>query len=166
MPVLHYAADFSNQPWYQTLAVKRVPLSVCANWLGIWFVSMTCVVLLLGQVDQSPNEFMALMLAKPHWLMLVATIVLAPLMEEALFRGYLFRAIDNTWLGATGAILLTSIVFTLVHAAQYNLYGMLQIFSLALLLGVARQRTDSLLVPMLIHATQNTLANLVPLLTG
>jgi len=166
MPVLHYAADFPDQPWQSTLAINRVPLSVAAYWLGIWFVTTTLVVVLLGMVERPAENFMELMTAKPHWLMIVATIIMAPLMEESLFRGYLFQAIRHTPLGAVGAVLISSVLFTGMHAQQYTVYGMAQIFVLALVLGLARARSGSLLVLLLIHVTQNTLANVVPLLNG
>jgi len=164
MPTLHYAADFPSQPWYHTLAFRRVPFSVAAYWLGIWFVTTTLVVILLSMMERPAENFMALMTAQPHWLMIVATIVMAPLMEECLFRGYLYQAIALTPLGATGAVLITSVLFTGMHAQQYTGYGMVQIFVLALVLGLARARSGSLLVPLLIHVTQNTLANVVPLI--
>jgi membrane protease YdiL (CAAX protease family) len=163
LPALLYAANFPGQRWPRTLAINPVRWSTVGKWLLLWLVTMTTVNLVLAQFDAGEELFMEQFLNDPHWLMLVAASVLAPVLEELLFRGYLFRAFRPTRLGMSGTLLLTSVCFSLMHAMQYSWYGVAQIFCLALLLGLARERTGSVLTPIAIHTTQNTLASLLVL---
>jgi HAD superfamily hydrolase (TIGR01509 family) len=88
------------------------------------------------------------------WLTL---LVAAPLMEETLFRGFLFRGILQSRLGATGAITITALLWSLIHV-QYDAYGIATIFALGLLLGYARLKTGSLHVTMFLHSISNLIA--------
>lgn len=88
----------------------------------------------------------------------LATVVAAPLFEEALFRGFLFPGLSRSRLGVTGTILVTAGLWAVIHI-QYGAYEIAQIFVLGLLLGVARHRTNSLIVPFTIHAAINLAAN-------
>ena len=130
----------------------------------IWFVVMSAVMEAVNWLQPTDEAFMDMVLSGPHWLLVVATVVMAPLMEEGIFRGYLFKALRGTPLGAAGTVLMTSLLFSALHMQQYSIAGLVQIFSLALILGMAREQTGSLVAPLVIHVTQNALANLVPLL--
>lgn len=88
-----------------------------------------------------------------------ATVVAAPLFEEAFFRGFLFSGLSRSRLGVTGTIIVTAALWTVIHV-QYGAYEIAQIFVLGLLLGVARHRTNSLIVPFVIHAAINLTANI------
>jgi membrane protease YdiL (CAAX protease family) len=61
-----------------------------------------------------------------------AVIVLAPLSEEIFFRGFLFKGIESSALGGTGAVLITSFVWAVIHL-QYDLFNMVALFFLGLL---------------------------------
>jgi membrane protease YdiL (CAAX protease family) len=163
LPTLLYAASFPGQSWPRTLAINPVPWSTVGKWLVIWLAVMTTVNMVLVQFDAGEELFMEQFLNNPHWLMLVAASLLAPMLEELLFRGYLYKAFRPTRLGMSGTLLLTSACFSLMHAAQYSWYGVAQIFCLALVLGLARERSGSILTPIAIHTTQNTLASLLVL---
>jgi len=88
-----------------------------------------------------------------------ATVVAAPLFEEAFFRGFLFSGLSRSRLGVTGTVLVTAGLWAVIHI-QYGAYEIAQIFVLGLLLGVARHRTNSLTVPFVIHAAINLTANI------
>lgn len=89
----------------------------------------------------------------------LATVIAAPLFEEALFRGFLFPGLSRSRLGVTGTILVTSALWAVIHI-QYGAYEIAQIFVLGLLLGIARHRANSLIVPFVIHAAINLVANI------
>ena len=89
----------------------------------------------------------------------LATVIAAPLFEEAFFRGFLFSGLSHSKLGATGTIIATAALWALMHV-QYGAYEIAQIFVLGLLLGIARHRTNSLIVPFVIHAANNLAANI------
>jgi hypothetical protein len=81
--------------------------------------------------------------------------VLAPLVEEFLFRGYFYPVLKR-YFGASGSAVLTAVLFALLHANVASLAGLLL---LALCFTVAYELTGSLLVPIGMHALFNS-ANL------
>lgn len=95
--------------------------------------------------------------AKP--LLWIALVLAAPLFEETLFRGFMISGFSRSWLGYSGAVLLTSAAWALVHF-QYGAYGIVTVFAFGILLGAARVKTGSLAVPYLIHAVTNAVATL------
>jgi hypothetical protein len=90
-------------------------------------------------------------------LLVLAIVVLAPLMEETLFRGFLFEGILHSRLGRVGAIVLTSLLWSLTHV-QYDAYGIATIFVGGLFLGYVRLRTGSLYATMFLHGLMNLVA--------
>jgi uncharacterized protein len=87
----------------------------------------------------------------------IAVVVFAPIFEETFFRGFLFRGLKDSALGATGTILLTSLLWALLHV-QYNFFGIAEIFILGIVFGIVRLRTGSLQAPLLLHALWNLAA--------
>lgn len=90
-------------------------------------------------------------------LLYLALIGIAPIFEEVFFRGFLIPGIRRSPLGATGAVLLSALAWAAIHV-QYDLYGMLTIFLLGILFGVARLVSGSTYVAILMHAVTNLVA--------
>jgi membrane protease YdiL (CAAX protease family) len=92
----------------------------------------------------------------PHsaWLVLLMLVVVAPVAEEVIFRGYLFGTLRRT-IPAWAAILVTSAVFGLVHW-QWNVS--IDVFVLSLVSCFLRLRTGSLWPSILLHMMKNGLA--------
>jgi len=90
-------------------------------------------------------------------LLIVSVGLIGPLFEELLFREYLLRSIAVTKAGAGGAIVLTSLMWAVIHV-QYGLFDLSYIFILGLILGVARHQTGSVLTPYMMHALNNILS--------
>lgn len=79
------------------------------------------------------------------------TAILAPLLEEVVFRGFLLTSLTKfmpTWL----AVLISSLGFGLAHASARDLP---QLAALGTLLGFSYVRSRNLLTPMLIHGAWN-----------
>jgi hypothetical protein len=87
----------------------------------------------------------------------VALIVAAPLMEEFLFRGFLFRGYAPSSLGIAGAILLTSAGWAAMHV-QYETFYIVQIFLLGCAFGWLRWRSGSTALTVILHAMVNAAA--------
>lgn len=86
----------------------------------------------------------------------ITLIVLAPLGEEIVFRGFFYRGL-RSGLGPLAAILVTAATWSALHA-QYELFFMAQIFAFGIFLGWIRWRSGSLLLVMMLHAAINALA--------
>jgi membrane protease YdiL (CAAX protease family) len=90
-------------------------------------------------------------------------VVVAPVGEEVMFRGFLQRGWVRSRRGALPAIVIISAIWASLHT-QYDWYGMVQIFELGLLFGWVRQWSGSTLLTMLLHALANGLSSLEELL--
>jgi len=83
--------------------------------------------------------------------LLFAIVVAAPIFEEIFFRGFLFQGIRYSRLGPIGAIGITSLFWAVIHL-QYDIYGIATVFALGLLFGIARLKTDSIHLLMVMHS--------------
>ena len=89
--------------------------------------------------------------------LLIAAVVAAPIGEEIMFRGFLFRGWSASPLGVAATIVVTSAIWAGIHV-QYDWYGVVQVFCLGLLFGWVRARSGSILLTMMMHALCNIAA--------
>lgn len=87
------------------------------------------------------------------WPTFALTVVLAPIIEEIVFRGVLFPAIRRRF-GVLLGVVVSSLIFTLVHL---NPLQMISVLPLGIYLAVMYQRTGSIYPGMLLHASWNLL---------
>lgn len=87
-------------------------------------------------------------------LLLAAVVVLIPIGEETLFRGFLMRGWLRSPRSAWPVILITAALFAIVHV-QYDWFLIGQVFAFGVLFGWARWATGSTLLTMLLHAAVN-----------
>jgi uncharacterized protein len=90
------------------------------------------------------------------WLLLLAVsiVVVAPLGEEIVFRGFLFRGWVRPERNPVLPIVAISAVWTLLHV-QYDWFGLTQVFLLGLLFGWMRWRSGSTTLTFVLHALVN-----------
>ena len=91
--------------------------------------------------------------------LLFAIIIVAPIFEEIFFRGFLFQGIRYSRLGPVGAIGITSLFWAVIHL-QYDVYGITTLFALGLLFGIARLKTDSIHLLMVMHSLTGLVATI------
>ena len=106
-----------------------------------------------------PEEFIKLMQATPFVLNFLMVVIGAPIVEELLFRGFLFSQLKTTKLGINGSIILTSLIWTSIHL-QYDLFLLIPIFLIGLLLGYLMHKYNSLYLVIIVHAVHNLQATL------
>ena len=80
--------------------------------------------------------------------------MVVPLFEELFFRGFLLFGLMRSSLGAWGAVLLTSFMWSAIHL-QYDLFELGALFGLGVVLGWARIKTGSIVPCLLMHAGFN-----------
>lgn len=90
-------------------------------------------------------------------LLLIAVMVAAPIVEEVVFRGFLLKGFSETFMGTHGAVLVTSALWAAIHQ-QYQIAYLIAIFMVGLVFAYARMITNSLFIPMIMHALMNLLA--------
>jgi membrane protease YdiL (CAAX protease family) len=90
-------------------------------------------------------------------LLVLALVVAAPVGEEIVFRGFIFRGWAASWLGAVGTIAITALIWASMHV-QYETFLVAQIFCAGLVLGWLRWRSGSVLLTIALHAIINAVA--------
>jgi hypothetical protein len=90
------------------------------------------------------------------WLLLATVSIAAPVGEEVMFRGFLYKTIELRF-GAIAAILVTALGWAALHI-QYGLISIASIFAIGLFLGTARYYSRSLILTMILHGIWNGMA--------
>jgi uncharacterized protein len=93
-------------------------------------------------------------------LALPGVTIAVPIVEELVFRGAIFSALRNSWFGKTGAVVLTSAAWALVHGMAAPWLFVFIIFIMGLALGWLLLRTGSLVVTIVCHICWNTFSSL------
>ena len=99
-------------------------------------------------------------------LFVAMAVLVAPLVEETLFRGYLYPMFARSF-GITPAILLTGLLFGLMHGAQlgwtWSLVAMLTM--VGIIFTLVRARTGTVFASFLMHLGYNGLISVAALVT-
>ena len=95
------------------------------------------------------------------WLIFISLVVLPPIVEEILFRGFLYSGL-RTKIPKISAAIITSLIFASFHLLESS-SGILWVagldtFILSLVLVSLRELTDSLYASMGVHMLKNFLA--------
>jgi len=93
------------------------------------------------------------------WLLLLGFCIGAPVTEEFIFRGFVFRGWSTTFLRPKGAIVLSAALFAVIHQ-QYEWFYIFGIFFIGALFGYLRYRSHSTWVTVITHAFYNLMAAL------
>ncbi len=146
--------------WKQLRPQGRTPkfaallylLGGCALAVGVALASQV-----VGPKSKLPIE--ALFRNRQGVLLVMALAILAaPLVEETIFRGYIYPVVARS-LGVPAGVLITGALFGLMHAMQ--LWGAWGIIALLVVVGVvltyARARTGTVLASYLLHLGYNTM---------
>jgi len=131
-----------------------------ANWkypvfgaLGTLFLSVA-----VSQIGIEPQGMKQVIdvVREPHELILSLLLlsVLAPVVEELVFRGLLYGWIAGRW-GGTPALVVSSLAFA---AAHWEPAHIILVLPLGFLFGWLRRRTDSLLPSLFSHIVNNGFA--------
>jgi uncharacterized protein len=98
----------------------------------------------------------------------IATVIFAPAFEECFFRGFVFVGLKQSRIGPVGAIAVTSLIFALLHAFQYDWAGVAQVAVLGIAFGIVRLKTGSLWSTLILHSVWNliTLVQTVLVVNG
>ncbi|MDB5167438.1 MAG: rane protein of unknown function [Candidatus Saccharibacteria bacterium] len=87
----------------------------------------------------------------------ITLVVIAPIAEELLFRGYLFSKLRK-YVPVWAAILATSVLFGLIHGIGGTWSLVIDTFALSVVLCLLRLSTKSLWASMLLHMIKNAIA--------
>jgi len=156
--------------WHRKINLETLGLGRLLSWSDIGLAPLafigyslltTLVLMVITQVipgfpaDQAQDTgFSAFGSRLDNLLAFVTLVVLAPLAEETLFRGYLYGKLKG-YVPAIFAALATSILFGVVHM-QWNVG--IDVFVLSLVLCGLRSLTGSIWAGVLVHMIKNAIA--------
>jgi membrane protease YdiL (CAAX protease family) len=139
--------------------------------LGIMFLMMLAQKKLGEEVVPPSHPIVSAGLSSSVWLWLqvfVVACVIAPLVEETMFRGLLYRHLREAtcrwarWLSIAAAVLMSGFVFAVIHPQGW--LGVPVLMALATAFALAREWRGSLVPSMLAHGLNNGVSTLVLLL--
>jgi membrane protease YdiL (CAAX protease family) len=164
--VLWLATRMTRMPFADYLALRRsswTDLAIGVVALIVLVVGWDLLSRLLGR-EISPG-FMVEVLKSAQadgalWLLVLAFAVAAPITEELMVRGFLYRGWSESALGPLGAIVLSSLVWTAMHGQYYDWFLFSEVMSIGLLLGYMRYRSNSTWLTIIMHGINNFAATL------
>jgi len=92
-----------------------------------------------------------------HWLVILDVVLLAPLFEEIVYRGFLQTGLVRLMRSPLLGIALTSVIFSLMHAGSVPVYTLATLFAVSIGFGVVFERTGRIGAPIVMHAAFNAL---------
>ena len=124
-------------------------------WLAFGYVFISGIITTVYDKMSDPTPVLDPLAMLDPSVMLVVTVVIAvPMWEELLFRGFIFEGLKNSPMGVNGAILLSAVWWAGMHT-NYNLGGLVVILVFGIILGLARARFNSILLPIAMHGIYN-----------
>jgi membrane protease YdiL (CAAX protease family) len=157
--ILFLGARFTGSPYREIFPFRRF------HWLNVPAILLSLVALqfLMNEISVNLDR----VLPPPGWFMelfnrlfesdfgiwggIVRVVVLAPVVEELIFRGVIFSGFTKNF-RPVWAVILSALLFALFHLNPWQLGPT---FLLGLLLGFVRLRTGSLLAAIFTHALHN-----------
>lgn len=161
---LAYVIISNNIPIIESIRFKKVPLKIIyySILLGLGIIIILDEIdILLQSFIPTPeyitkmDGFMSPDTPLSFLLIILAVVIIAPIGEEVLFRGFLQQYLEICYKDITKAVITTSIIFTIIH---FNPFWMLQIYLMGAALGFLTWRTGSIIPSIFIHMLNNGLA--------
>ncbi len=116
-----------------------------------------------GEAEDLVKQGMIELARQPalYWIAFLSVAVGAPIGEELIFRGYMFSFLSRSWFGLSGATIVTSAIWALIHkgTGPWFLVGVLFIMGIALCCLLIR--FGSLWVTLVCHGIWNSITALV-----
>ena len=144
-------------PFWAGLRWPRSPGTGAANFIFAG-VALAVLVQILSLPTKTRLPIERLFYSQEAAYLLAAFgILVAPLVEELIFRGFLFAALERTW-GLRAAVWSTSLLFATIHVPQLRggAPQVAAIFGVGVVLAWVRGHTGSLAPPYFVHLAYNT----------
>ena len=148
----------------QTPEKHKIPTGKLIVWFMAAFAASRIVLMITSLIiaaatgEAGADPVSNLQMNSP-WMMFIMMVVVAPVVEELVFRGFMYKALAPY--GAKWYIIVSSLLFGLFHA---NLVQIPFAFTMGLFFGYVMYRTGNVLIPMLLHFIVNLISGINMLL--
>ena len=144
------------------LNINVPPLKDWLIWIGVFFGFSFLFESTLADLEVFQVPFMDNVTSTidNQFMFLLGVGVFAPLFEEFLFRGFLFKSLLRS-MNPHLVVWLTSIAFGLLHVPQYNLALGGLVMALGVILGYSRYYSGSLTIPIVLHIFNNVVSTFI-----
>ncbi len=152
----HYRGDIA---WALIYFCVSLPLVLLFGKLVAWFLDKWLDY--SDEVQQLAVKIYQESMLNPYtfFFQTLALILFVPIAEELLFRGLIQNYLKR-YCSAQGAILASSLFFAVCHFSESQGWGNLEIlaalFLFSLFLGALYEKRQSILAPILLHVTFNS----------
>ena len=156
-----YFLTIKEQPIFESLRIKAVSPSTIKNTL----IFSTGILIVFDTLDKIIHRFITTPdyiidlgeIMRPdstlgYIFLFLAVVIIAPVGEEIVFRGFLQKFLEKYWKDTTRAILVTSLFFATIH---FNPFWTIQIYLLGVILGFLAWKTKSVIPSVLLHIINN-----------
>jgi membrane protease YdiL (CAAX protease family) len=150
-----------NRPVFASLGWRKTNVSLLAAGFGgvLLALGLSAVAQLIGtpKVDTAFDELVKTPFSTA--LLAVTAVVLAPIFEEMLFRGFLQPLLSRT-LGVAAGVLITALLFGSLHASEYKFAWqyVAAITVVGVALGAVRAKKNSLIPGTVMHGCFNAVS--------
>ena len=156
-----YFLTIKKKPILESLRIKTVSLPTIKNT----FIFSAGILIAFDTLDRIIHKF----IPPPEYIidlgeimrpdstlgyifLFLAVVIVAPIGEEIVFRGFLQRFLEKYWKDITRAVLVTSLFFAMIH---FNPFWTIQIYLLGIILGFLSWKTKSVIPSILLHIVNN-----------
>jgi membrane protease YdiL (CAAX protease family) len=160
-------------PFWQTLGWRRITRHNGGRprspWLFFFSGCGLSIVVFIVTAKVQPPEHVPIeelfRYKNTAMLFMAMAVLVAPLVEETVFRGYLYPLVAKSFGVATGVI-VTGVLFGLMHGAQLGwTWGLVSVLILVgVVFTLVRARTGSVFASFLLHLGYNSMIALVTIL--
>ncbi len=156
-----YFLSIKEQPIFESLRINIVPLKTIKNTV----IFSSGVLIVFDTMDRIIHKF----IPPPEYIidlgeimrpdstlgyifLFLAVVIVAPIGEEIVFRGFLQKFLEKYWKDITRAVLVTSLFFAMIH---FNPFWTIQIYLLGVILGFLAWKTNSVIPSIVLHIINN-----------
>jgi membrane protease YdiL (CAAX protease family) len=160
-------------PFWRTLGWRKITRSAGGRPRSPWLFffagcSLSLAVLVVTYKMQPPEDVPIEELFRyknTAMLFMAMAVLIAPLVEETVFRGYLYPLFAKTF-GVASSVILTGILFGLMHGAQLGwTWGLvLVLVAVGVIFTLVRARTGSVYASFLLHLGYNSMIAVLTIL--
>lgn len=152
---------WSDFGWH-AVSLKKIVSKVLMVYSLTWVFNISYAIFLYSHgVNPPSTDVYTKLLGQTTWYTLILNLllagVLAPLVEETLFRGVVFGSLQ-TYFGKWTAAMISAAIFSGLH---FQAYGFIPRFILGIALTYLYDKYKSLYPSVGLHALNNTVATLI-----